>query len=24
MEYATWLANHERTHVKQIARLVES
>lgn len=23
MEYATWLANHERTHLKQIARLVQ-
>jgi hypothetical protein len=22
MEYARWLANHERTHVKQIARIV--
>jgi DinB family protein len=22
MDYATWLANHERTHVKQIARLL--
>lgn len=22
MEYATWLANHERTHVKHIARIV--
>lgn len=24
MEYATWLANHERTHVRQIGRLVEA
>jgi hypothetical protein len=23
LEYGRWLANHERTHVKQIARLVE-
>ncbi len=22
LEYARWLANHERTHVKQIARIV--
>jgi hypothetical protein len=22
MEYARWLANHERTHLKQIARIV--